>query len=136
MKYPIFLIVLASAALMVLFEDANAILGQSEAQSQSQAAEWRRTYGAVDGLFDIGSTNLVIQECWAAPPDLWTLEQALEFARKLIPGGENLDLQRTDDRGSKVVYLNPKYDIELSVDQSGRVYQVDVAIASFAGWRC
>ena len=64
---------------------ANCCLGDTLDQAKMKAPLYKDKYGAVDPLFNTNANGKVIWECWAAPPQMWSKYEALEFAKQLIP---------------------------------------------------
>lgn len=64
--------------------DAQGNLGDTLSEAEARGKAYKTQYGAVAPLFHTDANGKVIWECWAAPPEQWTKDQALEFARQLI----------------------------------------------------
>ena len=65
--------------------DAQGNLGDTLSQAKARGKAYETQYGAVAPLFETDANGKVNWECWAAPPEQWTKDQAMKFARRLIP---------------------------------------------------
>ncbi len=65
--------------------DAQGNLGDTLSQAKARGKAYETQYGAVAPLFNIDANGKVNWECWAAPPEQWTKDQAMKFAQRLIP---------------------------------------------------
>jgi hypothetical protein len=65
--------------------DAQGNLGDTLSQAKAHGKAYEAQYGAVAPLFNTDANGKVNWECWAAPPEQWTKDQAIEFSRRLIP---------------------------------------------------
>jgi len=65
--------------------DAQGNLGDTLMQAMVHGKVYETQYGAVAPLFNTDANGKVNWECWAAPAELWTKDQAMEVARRLIP---------------------------------------------------
>ena len=75
----------AFAISTIWFSGAYSNLGDTLSQAKVRGEVYEAEFGAAAPLFDTDSNGKVNWECWAAPPEQWTKDQAMEFARKLIP---------------------------------------------------
>ena len=65
--------------------DAQGTLGDTLSQAKMHGKSYETQFGAVEPLFNTDANGVVNWECWAAPAELWTKDQAMELARLLIP---------------------------------------------------
>ncbi|MFC1622675.1 hypothetical protein ACFL1Y_01615 [Patescibacteria group bacterium] len=60
-------------------------LGKSLSQAKSKTSIYEAQYGAILPLFETDNNGNVVFECWVGPPEDWSEEEAMEFARNLLP---------------------------------------------------
>jgi hypothetical protein len=65
--------------------DAIANLGEKLSTAKARTSYYKKSFGAVDPIFQANKNGVVIMECWAASPEMWTKAKAMEFAKLLIP---------------------------------------------------
>jgi len=59
--------------------------GKSLSQAKSKTSIYEAQYGAILPLFETDDNGNVVFECWVGPPEDWSEEEAMEFARNLLP---------------------------------------------------
>ena len=127
--------------------EAQANLGDTLSQANARGRAYEIQYGAVAPLFNTDTNGKVNWECWAAPPEQWTRDQAIELARRLIPKDM---ASKSPKKGAKdgsyepyvypdgtVVILNSAGDIlQGARGIVGSYIGVEVHSPSYAGGRC
>jgi len=116
---------------------ASARLGEKEAVAKKKEKRLEKKYRVSDPWYKTDAKDKIVQECWQAPDEGWGVNQALKFARELIP--PNLrkgKAQRQKVEGNLVFYKFPKgATIVLSEGPNG-IIQVEVFVPGFKGRRC
>jgi len=116
---------------------ASARLGEKEAVAKKKEKRLEKKYRVSDPWYKTDAKDKIVQECWQAPDEGWGVNQALKFARELIP--PNLrkgKAKRQKVEGNLVFYTFPKgATIVLSEGPNG-IIQVEVYTPGFKGRRC
>jgi len=138
---------LALAMSVFWLSEAQANLGETVAEAKSHERAYRFLFGAVYPLFNTDTNGKVNWECWAAPAEQWTKDQAIELARRLIPKDM---ASKSPKRGAKdgqyEPYVYPDGTVVI-LNSSGAALQgargivgsyigVEVHSPSYAGGRC
>jgi len=63
---------------------AEATLGDKAKKAKSRGKVWKKRYGAFAPLVLTNKKGRVIWECWSGPLKMWSTQQAMRFAKKLI----------------------------------------------------
>ncbi|UCE55553.1 MAG: hypothetical protein JSV31_08945 [Desulfobacterales bacterium] len=88
---PLHLLLFLLFIILILPSDAIANLGEkvstakTRTSSKTRTSYYKKSFGAVDPIFQTNKNGVVIMEFWAAPPEMWTKAKAMEFAKLLIP---------------------------------------------------
>ena len=136
--------VCALALSVFWLSDAQGNLGDTPSQAKARGNAYETQYGAVAPLFGTDPNGKVNWECWAAPPELWTKDQAMELARRLIPK----DIASKSPKKGAIDGVNEPYfypDGTVVILQGmkvvgkgvrGNYLGVEVHSPSYAGQRC
>ena len=124
--------------------DAQGNLGDTLSQAKARGKAYETKYGAVAPLFNTDANGKVNWECWAAPAEQWTKDQAMELARRLIP-------KDTASKSPKKGAIDGVYEPYFYPDGTvvifqvmrlvlqgvrGNYFGVEVHSPSYAGLRC
>ena len=60
-------------------------LGDTTSQAKARGKAYESQFGAIAPMFNTNANGRINWECWAAPAELWTMDQAKNFAQRLIP---------------------------------------------------
>lgn len=124
--------------------DAQGNLGDTLRLAKEHGKAYEIQFGAVAPLFNTDANGKVNWECWAAPAELWTKDQAMEFARRLIPKGMvSKSPKKGAIDGTYEPYFYPDgtvviFQVTPFVMQSvrGNYFGVEVNRSSYVGLRC
>lgn len=116
---------------------ASARLGEKEAAAKKKEKRLEKKYRVSDPWYKTDAKDKIVQECWQAPDEGWGANQALKFARELIP--PNLrkgKAQRQKVEGNLIFFEFKKgATIVLSEGPNG-IIQIEVHVPGFKGRRC
>ncbi len=112
-------------------------VGEPLAAAKSRAAAYERKYGGVQPMFQTDAKGVVVQECWAAPPEMWSQGAAMALAKDLAPKAVRSSQPKARPRdGGEQSYVWPDgTELIFRVFQE-RVLQVEVRLKSYKGNRC
>jgi hypothetical protein len=129
--------VLLAALFLFTCLSASARLGDKEAVAKKKEKRLEKKYGVSDPWYKTDAQGKIIQECWQAPSEGWGVNQALKFARELIPPNMRKGkAKRKKVKGNLIFFKFPKgTTIVLSEGPNG-IIQIEVHTAGFKGRRC
>ena len=100
-------------------------------------ADYKRRSGAVAPVFETDAKGLVIMECWAAPPEMWTSAQAIALGKELLPPGlKKVEPKPQRRDGSKQMFLWADGTSVVLTAFRDRYIQVEARSASYQGPGC
>lgn len=116
---------------------ASARLDDQEAMAKKKEKRLEKKYRVSDPWYKADAKGKIVQECWQAPDEGWAVNQALKFARELIPPRlRKGKAQRQKVEGNLIFYKFPKgATIVLSEGPNG-IIQIEVHVPGFQGRRC
>lgn len=81
------LVVVGAVAALVLVREPFmfASLGEQVETAKLRAKDYGKRYGATDPVFKTDRDGRIIMECWSAPPEMWSYEQAVALSKELLP---------------------------------------------------
>ena len=128
---------LVFVGLMCYAVSVTANLGETMSAAKGRSASYAQRYGAVEPIFNVDSKGMVIMECWAAPPQMWSRDLALRFATELLPA----PLQKAKPKalpkdGSEEGFLYPDGTRVILQEFQGKYLGVEVRSPSFKGPGC
>ena len=116
---------------------ANCDLGDTLAKAKSKATQYKRSYGAVDPLFKANANGKIIWECWAAPPQMWSKSEAMEFAKQLIPSSIRKETpQKGEVDGGYEPFIYSDGTIIILTSGFKKYIGVEVRAPNYNGPRC
>jgi hypothetical protein len=129
--------VLLAALFLCASFSATAGLGEKEAAAKKKEKRLEKKYRVSDPYYKTDAKDKIVQECWQAPDEGWGVNQALKFARELIPPKlRRGKAQRQKVEGNLIFYRFPKgATIVLSEGPNG-IIQVEVHTPGYKGRRC
>jgi hypothetical protein len=112
-------------------------LGEKKKAAEARAKQWAKKFRASEPYFKTNDKGIVIQECWAGPPESWSEGKALKFGRHLVPPKLRKQMPKRGKVEGTIVWYKYKDGtaIVLSEGPDGFV-QVEVHLPSYKGPRC
>lgn len=127
------LLVLGLALVAAAAGPASARLGESEAEAR--ARDYGK-FGAVLPSFESDGGKVVL-ECWSSPPSGWTEDEAMAFAKLLLPDELRAETPRAlpGEASDRVFVFGDGTRLEIS-EVDGVVYGVEVAAPGYPEGAC
>jgi len=116
---------------------ASARLGDKEAAAKKKEKRLEKKYRVSDPWYHTDAKERIDQECWQAPAEGWGVNQALKFARELIPPKMRKGKAKRQKVEGNLIFFKFKNGttIVLSEGPDG-IIQVEVHTPGFKGRRC
>jgi hypothetical protein len=116
---------------------ASARLGDKEAVAKKKEKRLEKKYRVSDPWYKTGAKDKIVQECWQAPDEGWGVNQALKFARELIPPKMRKGKAQRQNVEGNLIFFKFKQGatIVLSEGPNG-IIQIEVHVPGFKGRRC
>jgi hypothetical protein len=129
--------VMLAALFLCVTATASARLGEKKAAAEKKEKRLEKKYKVSDPYYKTDAKDKIVQECWQAPPEGLGVNQALKFARELIP--PNLrkgKAQRKKVEGNLIFYKFPKGTTIILSEGPNGIIQVEVHVHGYKGRRC
>ena len=121
----------------VLIPCAQANIGDTLREAEAHGKTYETHYGAILPLFETDSDGKVIWECWAAPAEQWTKDQAFRLAQQLIPAKTATQTPKNEGvDGTLERFTYPDGTVIILQVFQGRYMGVEVHSSSYVGNYC
>jgi hypothetical protein len=129
--------VLLAALFLFVCATASARLGDKKAAAEKKERRLEKKYKVSDPYYKTDDKDKIVQECWQAPDEGWGVNQALKFAREVIPPKlRKGKAQRQNVEGNLIFFKFKKgATIVLSEGHNG-IIQIEVYVPGYKGQRC
>lgn len=131
------LIVFIIIPIVLLSTSLFANLGDTLPEAKARQGKYAKLYGAINPLYETDKNGIVIFECWAAPPEMWSRSKALEFGKMLVPEelkDENPKMGKLDGTLLPFIYSD---GTQIFLSMAGNLCMgVEVRLSSYDGPNC
>lgn len=112
-------------------------LGEPLAAAKLRGPRYKAAYGAVAPIFQVDAKGIVVMECWAAPPEMWSKAQALGFGTKLLPAKlSKMEPKLRGRDGSAELFEWPDGTTMVLMAFKDKYLSVEVRTGTYNGNRC
>lgn len=116
---------------------ASARLGDKEAAAKKKEKRLEKKYRVSDPWYKTDAKEKIVQECWQAPDEGWGVNQALKFARELIPPRlRRGKAQRQKVEGNLIFFKFKNGATIVFSEGPNGIIQIEVHVSGFKGRRC
>ena len=127
---------LAAVMILAATPPCFANLGDTIPAAKRRGPTYQQRYAGVDPILDADAKGLVVQECWAAPPQMWPMDVAMRFGTELA-GKETTSKPKAQPKdGGEQVFVWPDGTQLIVHAFQEKVIQVEVRRKTYKGNRC
>jgi hypothetical protein len=115
----------------------SANLGEPLAAAKLRGPRYKAAYGAVVPIFQVDAKGVVVMECWAAPPEMWSKAQAMSLGAALVPAKlRKIEPKAHGRDGSAEEFKWPDGTTMVLMAFKDKYLSVEVRTATYTGNRC